>query len=94
MKNFRRFSNMSNDYAERMARFGMISKEDVIEIAKDPKSIFLDVRSDAELQAKTLNNYPFVHAPCTMTDTSQLANAAPKILPDKNGKFFSCVNFA
>jgi len=77
---------MSDDYAERAARFSLTSKEEIKELAKDPSAKFLDVRSQGELDTKSLIGYPFVHAPCTMGDTSQLSASASKILPDKDGK--------
>lgn len=78
---------MSDDYAERAAKFGLTSKEEVKEIAKDSKAIFLDVRSEAEVEAESLTGYTCVFAPCTMADTSKLTSTAAEILPDKDGRF-------
>jgi len=75
---------MTDDYNQRVAKFSLTTKQEIKEIAKDPKAIFLDVRSPSELEAKTMSIYPYVHAQCTMDDTSKLTETASKILPDKD----------
>jgi len=75
---------MSDNYAERVGKFSLTPKEEIKEIAKDPKVVFLDVRSPAELETKILTSHPYVHAQCTMDDTSKLKETASDILPDKD----------
>uniref|UniRef100_A0A7S2EXN5 Rhodanese domain-containing protein n=1 Tax=Trieres chinensis TaxID=1514140 RepID=A0A7S2EXN5_TRICV len=80
----RHFSVMA-DYAERAQQWGMAPKDEIrTAVESDPKSVFVDVRSPQELEEATLKNRPFVHAHCTMSDTSNIMAKADEILPDKN----------
>jgi len=62
-------------YEERMEMFELDSKEDIAEVAKDPKCVFIDLRRDEELEENgSLTTYQCVHAPCNMNDFSSIKN--------------------
>lgn len=53
--------------------------------AETPASVFLDVRTDEEIQEARLVSRPFVHVSCSPSgDCSELVATANKILPDKH----------
>ena len=63
-------------------RFGLAALDVVAAAAADAATIFLDVRSDAEVAGTPLGR-AFVHIPVTMSDTSQVDAKAAELLPDK-----------
>lgn len=71
-----------SDYAQRAEKFSLTPKETVTSLG-EKGAIFLDVRSDEEVATKALEKYKYVHAWCTMDDTSRLEASASEILPDK-----------
>ena len=74
-------------YDKRAETLGFTSKDEVKEIAKKENTVFLDVRSEAEVAEATLQGYgEVIYVPCTRDDASLLKEKANELLPDKNGK--------
>ena len=75
-----------SDYDQRKERLALACKDEIKALAKESNTIFLDVRSAGEVEDKKLTSHKFVHAHCTMTDTSNLTSKADELLPDKDGE--------
>mmetsp|Transcript_32166 Transcript_32166/g.36573 ORF Transcript_32166/g.36573 Transcript_32166/m.36573 type:complete len:124 (+) Transcript_32166:134-505(+) len=80
---------MSSDYAERAKRFGLSSKEEILELVSASDATFLDVRTKGEVDkepfSKVTTEYTVVHLPCTMNDATELTEKAAELLPNKDG---------
>jgi hypothetical protein len=82
------------DYHIRSKELGLASKEEVKALVeshnqsgKSNKPLFLDVRSDAEIQEAQLPpSFSVGHIPCTATDTSALERNIHVLFPMKQGR--------
>jgi rhodanese-related sulfurtransferase len=66
-------------YDLRANSLGFATKEEVKAAASNPKSVFLDVRSQAEIDAGSLDvGKPVIYATCTSADTCPALTQLPK----------------
>jgi phage shock protein E len=79
------------DYATRKATFDMADAKTLAELLKDPATVLLDVRTDAEIAAtgkftKEEDDHPslqYRHVPCTPTDATNLTMQAGTLFATK-----------
>jgi hypothetical protein len=83
------------EYNDRVEKLGLSTKKEISDILKEQQKddaaqtpiVFVDVRSEAEVAAKSLQgNWDVKYVPCTRDDASPLQSQADSLLPDKNGK--------
>ena len=66
-------------YDLRSNSLGFASKDDIKAAASDPKAVFLDVRSQAEIDAASLQtDKRVIYATCTSTDQCPALRQLPK----------------
>ena len=77
---------MGDDYAERMAQYGVAPKEEVAAAAATPGCAWLDVRSLQEVQEQPLPPVRGAkpHCPVWMDEANDLVSSAAALLPDKD----------
>ncbi len=81
----------TTEYDERAERLGLSKKEEIKSVLATQEGsnvIFLDVRSEAEVAEKSMEEggREVLYVPCTRDDVSMLESKASEILPEKNGK--------
>ena len=78
-------TNADPEYHARAEQWGLASKEEVAKSALKSDTIWLDVRSPAEIEQDKFTAREHIYCHCTMDDTSKLAEQAHELFPDKNG---------
>lgn len=90
--NIHRFFSAGSDpeYESRERQYGLASKEEVAKSALSPDTVWLDVRSPAEIEEETFTAREHIYCWCTMDDTSRLREQADELFPDKDGRLRRC----
>ena len=70
----------ADDYERRAAQFGLAPKAEVADLAKTEGVVWLDVRSQGEVDNESLPT-SFIHIPVTVADTSGIDTQAREKIP-------------